>query len=148
MMKRKEDWPELLDAAIRDRSSIAFAWGANDCILFSCSVIEAMTGIDPAASLRGTYKDAFGALAAVTSTGATTLSGMVSTLAGQQGLKEIPHKMAQRGDLVCFTQESTNPAFDVVFGIVGHCGKDAVCVSDEGLKRISVLKAVKAWRVG
>jgi hypothetical protein len=147
-MKRKEAWPELLDVAIREKSSLPFAWGTNDCILFSCSVIEAMTGVDPAASVRGTYKDALGALSAITSTGATTLSGMVSTLAAQQGMKEVPHKMAQRGDLVCFSQESTNPAFDVVFGIVGHCGKDAVCVSDSGLKRIPVLKASKAWRVG
>jgi hypothetical protein len=147
-MKRKEDWPELLDISIREKSALPFAWGTNDCILFSCSVIQAMTGVDPAANLRGTYNNAFGAYAAIATTGATTLSGMVSTLAAEQGMKEIPHKMAQRGDLVCFEQPSTNPAFDVVFGIVGHCGRDAVCVSDEGLKRISVLKAFKAWRVG
>jgi hypothetical protein len=147
-MTRKQDWPELLDLAIREKSAVPFAWGTNDCILFSCSMIEAMTGVDPAASVRGTYKDAFGALSVITSTGATTLSGMVSTLAAQQGMKEINHKMAQRGDLVCFDQESTNPAFDVVFGIVGHCGKDAICVSDAGLLRVSVLKAAKAWRVG
>jgi hypothetical protein len=147
-MKRKEAWPELLDIAIHEKSTVPFSWGTNDCILFSCSMIEAMTGVDPAASVRGTYKDASGALSVNTSTGATTLSGMVSTLAAAQGMKEINHKMAQRGDLVCFDQESTNPAFDVVFGVVGHSGKEAICVSDEGLKRIPVLKAAKAWRVG
>jgi hypothetical protein len=147
-MKRKEAWPELLDLAIREKSAVPFAWGTNDCILFSCSMIEAMTGVDPAASVRGKYKDASGALFTITSTGNSTLSAMVTSLAAAQGMKLVPVKMAQRGDLVCFAQESTNPAFDVVFGVAGHSGKEAICVSDEGLKRIPVLKAAKAWRVG
>ena len=32
-----------------------FVWGQNDCALWTASYVAAVTGVDPAASLRGTY---------------------------------------------------------------------------------------------
>ena len=60
---RKEDWPERLMALIAERRSRPFAWGEQDCALFACDAVAAMTGADPAAWFRGRYRTRRGAYA-------------------------------------------------------------------------------------
>jgi hypothetical protein len=46
---------------LRRAAQQPFAWGAADCCLIGADWIEARRGIDPAASLRGTYRTRAGA---------------------------------------------------------------------------------------
>jgi hypothetical protein len=52
-MKRYEDWPQRLVAAIEAARGRPFSWGAMDCCLFAADVVLAMTGVDYAAGFRG-----------------------------------------------------------------------------------------------
>lgn len=50
---RHPDWQLRLQAFVQSRLAKPFAWGTQDCCLFVCDAIEAITGHDPAADLRG-----------------------------------------------------------------------------------------------
>jgi len=50
---RHHDWQLRLQALVQSRLAAPFVWGAHDCCLFVCDAIEAITGHDPAADLRG-----------------------------------------------------------------------------------------------
>ena len=45
----------MIEQFLRDTATAPFAWGQNDCALWCASAVHHMTGIDPAADLRGTY---------------------------------------------------------------------------------------------
>lgn len=141
-MKRREDWPERLHAAILLRTGKPFAWGSNDCILMACSLIEAMTDHDPAASFRGQYTTQTGATKAIQTAGSPSLEKLVETIAANNGMKEVGIKFAQRGDLVMF-ETNDGPSF----GIVHPNGRDAILIGQDGLRRLPVLEAHRAWRV-
>lgn len=51
-MSRLPDWQERLSALIAERRAAPFAWGENDCAIFACDGVLAITGTDPAAGLR------------------------------------------------------------------------------------------------
>jgi len=50
---RLPDWPERLDRVIREARTRSFAYGTFDCALFAADCVQAVTGIDYAAELRG-----------------------------------------------------------------------------------------------
>jgi hypothetical protein len=52
-LTRLRDWQSRLDRCLHERRTIAFAWGSNDCALFAAACVEAETGQDLAADLRG-----------------------------------------------------------------------------------------------
>ncbi len=54
-------WRGRLVAYLARTRGQPFVWGQLDCGLFSAGAIEAMTGVDPAAALRGRYATAAGA---------------------------------------------------------------------------------------
>ena len=139
---RRHDWPERLDAYLAQTSAQAFAWGVNDCALFACAAIEAMTGVDPAAELRGRYNTRAGALRVLRTEGGG-LDVVAGNLAAQHGFEEIKPALAQRGDLVLLDTED-GPAL----AIVGHDGMNAVCAGPQGMTRVPVLSCRRAWAVG
>jgi hypothetical protein len=96
-MSRLPDWEELLSGYLADNAARPFSWGDNDCILFACGAVEAMTGVDPAADYRGQYSDREGAALALREIGKGTL---VKTM--DATFKRKPVGMAQRGDIVMF----------------------------------------------
>lgn len=52
---RFPDWPVRLTNYMRRCAGRAYEPGTHDCCTFAAGAIEAMTGIDPMASLRGAY---------------------------------------------------------------------------------------------
>ena len=130
---RKPNWQSLLDELIRDRASRPFEYGTNDCCLFACDCVEAVTGHDPGADLRGTYTAEQGAQALV-----ERLGGVAAIAADRAG-EEIGPLLAQVGDVVL-----------VQFG-----GRDtlAVCLGTRaaapgptGLVMLPMRCAQRAWR--
>jgi hypothetical protein len=51
-----------LDALVAQRMVAPFVWGVQDCCLWAADCVQAMTGTDHAADVRGTYSTAAGAL--------------------------------------------------------------------------------------
>lgn len=91
-MHRLPGWPELLAAYIDQRSAMPFAWGSNDCCTFAADGVQAITGLDPMADLRG-YGGALQAQRILRNGG---LMALVSDRLGWQ----LPPQFAHRGDVV------------------------------------------------
>lgn len=54
-MIRRQDWPERLEAFVRERRNTPFAWGTNDCVVYACDAVLLMCDWDPLEGIRGTY---------------------------------------------------------------------------------------------
>lgn len=129
---RLPDWQPRLQAFIQSRWAQPFAWGSHDCCLFVCDAIEAITGHDPAADLRGyqTEREAMRILNA---------HGGVRGLAQARAGAAVPVSAAQVGDV----------------GLLPFNGRDTLALCGgahwlapgaEGLVALPIDAASLAWR--
>lgn len=56
--RKRPTWDADLRAYLNACRRMHFEWGTWDCALCAAGAVEAMTGTDPAANLRGRYTDA------------------------------------------------------------------------------------------
>lgn len=95
---RHSDWPRRLSALIRERRSLPYAYGHNDCFWFIHAAILGMTGAD---ILPGVDRPAsrYAAARFLVAGGYGDLEGLVTALLGPP----LPTpKCAGRGDIVSF----------------------------------------------
>ena len=131
---RKTTWDTDLMNFVASRGKTPFEWGAHDCTLFAADCAQVITGTDPAAKYRGTYKDEAGATAIIKPAG--SLRQLVTSNIGP----EIPPKLVQRGDWVMIYQGGQE-ALAVCLGLV------AVAAGQGGLVFRPITDAVTAWRI-
>jgi hypothetical protein len=130
-MKRFEDWPRRLAAAIEAARGRPFCWGEHDCLLFAADVVHAITGLDPAASWRGRYDSRAAAAHHL-----SELGGLEAVVTGALGTPLSHPTLAQRGDVV-MVDTNEGPA-------LGVCnGANAACAGPEGL----TFKPMPVWRL-
>ena len=55
------DWRPTFEALVASRMRTPFRWGVHDCCMWAADAVLALSGIDPAADLRGAYCDEAGA---------------------------------------------------------------------------------------
>ena len=145
---RHPDWPKRLSAYFRAQAEVPFAWGSNDCALFTCGGVQASTGTDLAAGFRSQYTTALSAARAMREftgdPGATPLvEALAVKVAAQFNLTELATvKLAQRGDVVLFDTDD-GPAL----GIVALDGVTFRSVGPKGMVKGFVLLARRAWRI-
>jgi hypothetical protein len=142
MVKRFDEWPTLLSNFLEERRLVPFEWGRQDCCMFACDAVLAMTGTDLAGRFRGTYRTAAGALRAIRSAEASTIGELASWLAELHSIREISVLSAQRGDVVLATHEGED-----YLGIVAMDGTDAIGPGLEGTIRNPLSVAERAWRI-
>lgn len=133
-LTRLRDWPERLDALLRERAATPFAWGRNDCCLFAGDVVHALTGHDPLAALRGRYasrRDALRLLA--------TLGGYEAAITGVLGPRTDAAR-ATVGD-VLLIDNAGRPMLAVCNGT------SAVAPGRHGLVTEPLAGVRAAWRV-
>ncbi|QCI92319.1 hypothetical protein [Novosphingobium sp. EMRT-2] len=132
---RHGGWEQALaDYLLANRDAV-FAWGRIDCVLFCAGAIGAMTGIDPAAGMRGRYATPIGARRVMTRMGWKDVPAIAAA-----HFVEIGPASASRGDVV-FDGRS-----------LGVCiGRVACFVGEEdgmpGLVQLSLSQWTRAWRV-
>lgn len=137
-MKRFEEWPRILTDFLRERQGVPFEWGQNDCLLFCADAIQAMTGEDLGADVRGTYTDEAGALEVI-----ETFGESVEDILSQRLGEPKPISYAMRGDIV--TLESGGR---LCAGVVDETGRRAaVFVEGRGLARVKLADCHQAWTV-
>lgn len=149
MLKRKENWPEALADFFMERRLQTFAWGVNDCCLFVCDAVLAMTGTDVASAFRGKY-DSMGASARVAKkilgvdlkSGVGVVEQIANAIAARFDIPEVPLLMAQRGDVVIFDGELGG-----TLGVVSMHGHTVVSVSPGGTVEIPIGECRRAWRI-
>lgn len=153
-MRRRADWVSRFRDAYQERQAAPFQWGAHDCCLAPCDLIEAMTGCDPGRRLRG-YTSARGAAAklrALAPTGtrpADRLECVVERLAAAAGFVEVPVARAQRGDGVVVSAETAAGRLEDALALVDLSGLSVVTAHYAGgWIRLPLGDATRAWRVG
>jgi hypothetical protein len=146
MIARRHDWPERLAEFFESRRDRGFEWGVNDCCLFACDAILAMTDVDLAQDFRGKYSSEEGAALAILKF-AGSFDRMADKIAEAHAIAAIPILMAQRGDVVMFEQQAPQ---GMTLGIVWMAGTHAVSLGLDGQVRVPVYgsECRKAWRIG
>lgn len=142
-MRRKENWPELLDEFLRERLDSPFEWGVNDCGLFAADCIRHLTGLDLAAPLRDAYHDEESARDALNrACGGGDLTAYVEMTCRQHRFQEVPLLTAQRGDLLLHISE-----LGPTLLILSLDGWQAVGPSPQGLQQVPLDRCSRAWRI-
>lgn len=133
-MKRFDDWPSRLDAAVEEARKRPFAWGVHDCALFAADMVLAVTGRDLASSWRGGYGSARQALRALRGHGG--LAGVATKALGDP----VSPAQAMRGDVV-MTRTHQWPALGICLGA------KAAFTGYEGLVFLPMKDCEQAWHV-
>jgi hypothetical protein len=138
-MVRNSNWQSALSAYIEANARRPFRYGEFDCGLFVAGAIEAMTGVDVAAELRG-YRDRAEAFERIRSAcGRARMDSVADYLALKFGIAAIGVNFAGRGDAVQFANGR--------LGIVALHGTEVLTPYKDGLLRLPIAQAVRAWRI-
>jgi hypothetical protein len=141
-LARLPDWQSRLSEYILRNARRPFRYGELDCGLWVAGAIEAMTGVDVAAELRGytCRRQAFDRIAAAC--GSRSIEKIADHLAAKFGILEISPAFAQRGDAVQLERGAK-----AKLGVVGMNGLEILIPYREGLLRVPMRLAVRAWHV-
>jgi hypothetical protein len=115
---------------------LPFVWGKNDCCLFACNSVLAVTGIDPGWKYRDLYTTELGALKALKKHG----GGDIKTAFTQVFGPIKPRLNAENGDLVLIDTELGDAV-----GVVQSCKVWAV--SPAGLVSLPISQAKGCWKL-
>jgi hypothetical protein len=136
---RLPDWAERLQTVISEAKKKKFEYGSFDCALFAASCVEAVTGIDYAAELRG-YDSKVAACRIIAEFG--SLETMITSILGKE-----PVHPAVAGRLAVVIGEA-----ELELGEEGECIGfliDAVCwfPTRKGIVKKSRAIARRAWSI-
>ena len=136
---RPHNWQSLLSEAIEAARAKPFEYGRFDCMLFCADTLQAITGIDYAAPVRGysTFEEAAQIIA--------RYGGKEQLITALLGSDSLHISRARRGDVVLATLKTVDDGVSDCAGIcLGHL---SVFPKDVGLQMQSTLAARLAWRV-
>lgn len=144
-MQRYPSWPAILDDYVQRNRHRHFAYGSWDCCLFAADLLEAMTGVDLAESLRDQYDSRSAALAkAFAICGHCSIQSIVAHLAEKYELPPIAPLNACRGDLVLISRQRGR---DYSAGVVALTGHEILIACKEGIGTVPITEASRAWRI-
>lgn len=95
-LHRHSAWEDALTTYLDRVRETHFAWGSHDCACFVGGAVKAMTGVDPAASIRGKYTDKLSAAQVLRDHAYGTLRDTLKAWFGEA----VHPAFAKRGDLV------------------------------------------------
>lgn len=135
LLTRLPDWPTRFAIAIESARNKPFEWGTNDCCMFAANVVLAITGVDPAQEVRGTYDSAITAATVIGRQGG--LENAISAVLGAP----IDVRMAKRGDVIIYRPRDDWPSAMICTGIA------MVGPGETGMVTLPVRMGDKAWAV-
>jgi len=136
-LRRRPDWRVQLAMYLALEQDRVFSWGKSDCALFAAGAVDAMTGVDLARELRGTYTSAEQAKDVLRSMGCSTVADLADLHLPR--IDRPSHAMP--GDIVLI-EEGPLGALGVSVGqAIRVRGRDV-------LGTLPLLSAAIAWRVG
>lgn len=140
MLDRVQNWPIALNDVISTSANKPFCFGRHDCALFAADCIEAMTGTDLAADLRGRYATQEHADKVLDEFFGGDLETAIERIADQYELKEIRPLRAKRGDIVLRTT-GQGPALGIVSGVF------CCFAAPRGLTMLKIFECQRAWSI-
>jgi len=142
-MQRFPDWPRRLHLLVESSKAVTFDWGRYNCGLFVARWIRECTGVDLSAPYVGKCSDEASAEALFLN-GHQDLGSFAAAIAAANGMPEVAPTLARRGDVVWVDNLTTYGAL----GVVNLDARFAVCMSEQGTKRVHLQRWRRAWRVG
>lgn len=133
MVKRKDNWPELLSAYLSERRKMPFKWGENDCLQFASRCVERLTGDNFYEEYLG-YTTKEGAEAVLAEHG-----GVIAIITRYLGQGTRNFLTATRGDLAIIKMP------EITAGIVDDSGRNIMVVHENGIIRVPLDKAWRIW---
>ncbi len=133
-MTKLADWEDRLTYLVSEVRKLKFAWGKLDCCMWASACVEAQTGIDLGAKLRGTYSDAAGAARVLRQHGG--LRGVGAWVG-----PEVPPLTARMGD-IGLVRSNRKPVLALCAGPVW------LVITTQGLLNTPLDAAIKCWRTG
>ena len=131
---RLPDWQTRLECLCADRMAAPFVWGQQDCCLWAADAVQALTGQDPAAHLRGQYDTAEGAARLLRELGG--VRAVATTALGPA----VPVLRAAVGDVVLIHNAGRD--------LLGVCiGTAVLAPGPAGLGAVPLMSAQAAWKV-
>ena len=140
MIRRRDNWPALLEAHLSEWDSKPFSYGDADCVSFAASWLSRLGYADPLAGL-GKWDNAKEAARIY-----QALGGFAHAVAAQLhalGCDRIAPALAMRGDLVVVPAGAKErPLLAIVNG------RFAEAHSDNGAVQVPFIEtALSAWRI-
>lgn len=130
---RLHDWQLHFSRFAKERAAMPFEWGRNDCSLFACDAMLAMTGADHAASFRG-YTTAREALRLI------QRHGGLHAIATQALGEAVSPLYAAVGDLVLIENAGRE--------LLAICnGTNAIAPGETCMVALDMSSALAAWKV-
>lgn len=137
-MERVENWPSRLHEFLESAAATGFIWGENDCLLMVAGAIQAQTGVDLAAGIRGRYKTETGAKRVLTSDLGGSLENALTTKLGDP----VPIPFAGRGDVALVRVDDVEAA-----GIIDLSGERVAVLTLDGMESLPMTSVRLAWKV-
>lgn len=137
ILPRLEDWDRRLARVTEKHLRLAGEWGVSDCLMTAMDAVEAVTGVDPAAKVRGTYATEQGAAKLLRRRKVETVEQMLAKL-----FPPLPSAfMALRGDLTVVERNGVLSA--------GYVCEYGVAVKTEtGIAFVDLTEIRSAYQVG
>lgn len=139
-MIRYHDWQKRLQQFLDAKKESGFVWGKNDCCLFACGAIAAMTGTDPGVAYRGKYRDEDGGNKMLHWFFDGSVEGAAEKGFRRANMPSIPVGEAKPGDIVMFRRMKP------MLGVVDF-DMNIDCPGSNGLFKVRLKNGMKAWRV-
>lgn len=98
-LERLPDWWPRLRATVADWEGRPFEWGETDCVCFAGACLEAVTGHDALAEIRGTYATRLQARARLRWWRHPDVASAAGGVLAGLGAPVIPPRFAMVGDL-------------------------------------------------
>jgi hypothetical protein len=130
-----EDWQTPFFAYIEAARAKPFAWGVNDCCLFTAGAVDALTGSTYAAQVAANYTDEASALAYLAS-----FDSFEAAISHWADAPSLAPNFAGPGDIVLIDTRS-GPTAGVCLGV--HCA----FVAPGGLAYLPRVCIARCWRI-
>lgn len=135
-LTRLPDWERRFTAVAEAHVDTPFQWGQCDCLLAVADVVEAVTGVDPAAKIRGRYTTELGAAKLMRRRKFNTVEDVLKKL-----FPRVGRLMARRGDICTIERNG-----EIVAGYVTMHG--VAFQTPRGVSLVPQTDVNKAFSVG
>lgn len=135
-LTRLPDWDRRLARLVNQHKSTPGVWGVSDCLLTVADAVEAITGTDPAADIRGKYKTEAGAARILRKRGFGDVEMALASL-----FPPVGRLMVQRGDIGVVERNGVLCA-----GFITDLG--FAVKTESGLSFVSQMTIKSAFKVG
>lgn len=132
---RKEGWELSYSNFLKERRSMEYAKGTNDCMAFMAHGVREITGVHYWEQFEG-YRTDEEAITLMTENGG--IVGLISMKLGEGHRNPL---QAKRGDVVVFKYP------ELISGLVDDSGQNIAAVTDKGWIKVPLRKAWRIWSI-